>query len=89
MARAGSYPWPVGQRRFRRRRLPRYKKTGVFLAGTGLAIGLAAVILWPQLKRLFQTPLITVGIPTVTPASEIDPAYVDSLPQLQALLRGI
>lgn len=82
MPRPGSYPWPVGQRR-RRRYFPRYKKTGILLAGFGVALGFGAVVLWPQLKKLFQKPVIKVGTPTLTPIpdSEIDPAFVDSLSQ--------
>ena len=74
----------------RRRKLPRYKKTAILIAGIGVATGVAAVILWPQLKSLFQTPLITVGRPTIGPAndSEIDPDFVDSLPYDQ-ITRGI
>jgi hypothetical protein len=88
VARRGQYPWPVGQRRYRGRRLPRYKKTALLIAGVGVATGVAAVILWPQLKSLFQTPLITVGKPTIGPASEIDVDFVNSLPY-DNLMRGI
>jgi hypothetical protein len=74
----------------RRRKLPRYKKTAILIAGVGVATGVAAVILWPQLKKLFQTPVITVGVPTTGPApdSEIDADFVDSLPYDQ-ITRGI
>jgi len=72
----------------RRRRLPRYKKTAILVAGVGVATGVAAVLLWPQIKRLFQTPLVLVGKPTIEPASEIDPDFVDSLPY-DHFLRGI
>lgn len=81
----------MARRRYRRRRrIARYKRTGIFIAGTGIAIGLAAMILWPELKKLFQTPLIKVGVPTITPSDGgIDPMYVDSLPVYANLLRGI
>lgn len=73
----------------RRRKLARYKKTAILIAGVGVATGVAAVILWPQLKSLFQTPLITVGKPTIGPASdEIDVDFVNSLPYDQ-ITRGI
>lgn len=62
----------------RRRRLPRYKKTAIFVAGIGVATGVAAVLLWPQLKTLFQNPSITVGRPTIGPQYDLD--FVNSLP---------
>lgn len=51
-----------------RRKLPRYKRTGIVIAGVGIATGLAAVILWPHIKKLFQQPVITLLPPTVRPA---------------------
>jgi len=51
-------------------RLPRYKKTAIFITGIGVATGVAAVILWPQLKTLFQQPVIKVGQPTITPTGD-------------------
>lgn len=61
--------------------LPRYKKTAIVIAGVGVATGIAAVILWPQLKKLFQNPVITVGRPTLTPVpdGQIDVDFVNSL----------
>jgi hypothetical protein len=81
--------------------LPRYKRTGFLIAGSGLVIGLAAVILWPQLKRLFQTPAVKGMLPGTQVGNQIwdgqkwvdendyfDPSYVDSLPY-NNLLRGL
>jgi hypothetical protein len=52
----------------RRRPLSRRKKTAAFVAVTGIASGIAVVILWPYIQRLRQTPSITAGTPTVTPS---------------------
>lgn len=49
----------------RRRRYSRRRKTALWIAGSGVAIGLAAVFLWPLVKRRFQNPTITI------PESEI------------------
>jgi hypothetical protein len=49
--------------------MSRRKKTGMFIAGVGVATGLAAVLLWPSLKAIMQQPSITVGTPTLTPAT--------------------
>jgi hypothetical protein len=43
----------------------RRKKTALYVAGGGIALGLGAVFLWPILKRRYQQPSITV------PESEI------------------
>lgn len=85
----------------RRRRFPRYKKTAILVAGVGVATGVAAVILWPQLKKLSQTPTVKGMLPGTQVGSQIwdgekwvpedqyiDPDFVDSLPYAQ-LLRGI
>jgi hypothetical protein len=81
--------------------MARYKRTGFLLAGTGLVIGLAAVVLWPQLKRLFQNPAVKGMLPGTQVGSQIwdgqkwvheddyiDPNYVDSLPY-NRMLRGL
>lgn len=54
------------KRRSRNRRLPRYKRTGIVIAATGLATGLLAVVLWPRVKQLLIQPTITAGEPTIT-----------------------
>jgi hypothetical protein len=36
------------------------------VAGIGVATGVAAMLLWPLIKRMRQQPSITVGQPTVT-----------------------
>jgi len=81
--------------------MARYKRTGFLLAGTGLVIGLAAVVLWPQLKRLFQNPAVKGRLPGTQVSNKIwdgqkwvheddyiDPDYVDSLPY-NRMLRGL
>jgi hypothetical protein len=72
----------------RHRKLARYKRTGIVIAGVGVALGVAAVILWPQLKKLFQNPSITVLTPTITPLPPTADAISGSLPYEQ-LMRGI
>lgn len=64
----------------RRRKLARYKKTGILIAGIGVATGVAAVLLWPQIKKLFQTPVIKVLPPTIKPATD---DYTDFVNQIQ------
>lgn len=84
----------------RRRRLPRYKKTAVFIIGAGVATGLAAVLLWPQLKKLLQNPSVKGMLPGTQVGNQIwdgqkwvhesqyfDPDFVDSLPYDNFLLR--
>lgn len=53
----------------RRRRLSRRKRTGYFVVGMSIATGLAAVLLWPKVKTMFASGTITVGQPTLTPAT--------------------
>lgn len=53
----------------RYRKTPRYKKTAFFIAGLGVASGLAAVVLWPHIKRWLQKPSITMLPPTITQKS--------------------
>lgn len=67
----------------RRRSLPRYKKTAIVIAGVGVATGIAAVLLWPQLQKLFHNPAIKVLTPTITPIpdGEIDYNWVDTIPR--------
>lgn len=55
----------------RRRRVARYKKTGIFVALVGVATGVTAVILWPKVKAMFLHPTITVGQPTITQAAQV------------------
>jgi membrane protein implicated in regulation of membrane protease activity len=40
------------------RKLSRRKQTAYAIVGMGLASGIAAVLLWPYLQRLRQTPLV-------------------------------
>lgn len=77
----------------RRRKLPRYKKTALLIAGVGVALGVGAVILWPQLKKMTLNPLLSVPIGyrvgdkiwngsewvKALTADEID--FVDSIPR--------
>jgi len=71
-----------------RRRLPRYKRTGIVIAGVGLATGLAAVILWPYIRKLFQQPSVALGPGKIRrpggawiPEREtFDQAFIDTLP---------
>ncbi len=51
------------------KKLSRRKKTGVYIAGIGIATGIAAVLLWPKIRAAMQQPTIIVGTPTVTPAA--------------------
>lgn len=46
--------------------MTRQKKTMIFVAATGLSAGLAAILLWPYIKKRFFSPSITIGKGRVT-----------------------
>lgn len=71
-----------------RRRLPRYKRTGLVIAGVGVATGVAAVILWPYIKKLLQQPSVSLlpgrirrpGQPWIPERETFDQDFIDTLP---------
>ncbi len=48
-----------------RRRPSKRSKTTFVLVGMGVATGIAAVLLWPQLRSFQVSSLISVGKPTM------------------------
>lgn len=45
--------------------IPRYKRAQYLVASVAIATGLAAVLLWPQLKKLVSGGTISAGTPTL------------------------
>lgn len=54
------------------------KKTILWTAGLGVAGGVFAIFIWPEIQKRLQQPGISVGIPTIAPKR---PAYSFNVPQ--------
>lgn len=71
----------------KRRRISRQKKTALVIAGAGVATGILAVILWPQIRRIGGS--ITASKPTVKAKSIPSAAYQKGTAENVALNRAM